>query len=55
MEINGENPPLAIADREDSGKFQVRLTPQLHRQLAIEAAEQNVSLNRHINTKLGRA
>ena len=55
MEVNGEKPPEPIADREYSGKFQVRSTPQLHRQLAIEAAEQNVSLNRHINTKLARA
>jgi predicted HicB family RNase H-like nuclease len=54
MEVNGEKPPEPIADRDYSGKFQVRSTPQLHRQLVIEAAEQNVSLNRHINTKLAR-
>nr|WP_232225147.1 toxin-antitoxin system HicB family antitoxin [Dactylococcopsis salina] len=55
MEAKGETPPEPIANGEYSGKFQVRATPQLHRQLVIEAAEQNVSLNRHINTKLARA
>jgi predicted HicB family RNase H-like nuclease len=55
LEANGEPLPKPIANREYSGKFQVRATPQLHRQLVIEAAEQNVSLNRHINTKLARA
>ncbi|NMD47819.1 MAG: toxin-antitoxin system HicB family antitoxin, partial [Propionibacterium sp.] len=36
-----------------SGKFMVRLPPELHRQLAIEAAEQHVSLNRLISGRLG--
>lgn len=35
-----------------SGKFQVRITPERHRMLAIQAAEQNVSLNRYISDKL---
>lgn len=43
---SGEQPPAAIAERDYSGKFQVRVPPELHRQLAIETAEQNVSLNR---------
>lgn len=46
MAANSEKPPEAIADRTYSGKFMVRVPPELHRQLAIEAAEQNVSLNR---------
>jgi len=54
MEENGEKPPEPIASEKYSGKFQVRTTPRLHRQLVIEATEQNVSLNRYINTKLAR-
>jgi predicted HicB family RNase H-like nuclease len=46
MRESGEAPPEAIADRSYSGKFIVRLTPEAHRQLALDAAEQHVSLNR---------
>ncbi len=52
MAATGETPPAAIADRRDSGKFMVRVPPELHRHLAIEAAEQNVSLNRLATTRL---
>ncbi|WP_370569803.1 toxin-antitoxin system HicB family antitoxin [Sphaerospermopsis sp. LEGE 00249] len=30
--------PEPIAEKTYSGKFQVRITPELHRKLAIEAA-----------------
>lgn len=46
MEATGETAPEAIADRSYSGKFMVRLTPEAHRQLALDAAEQRVSINR---------
>ncbi|MFT3889433.1 MAG: toxin-antitoxin system HicB family antitoxin [Arachnia sp.] len=46
MVETGESPPEAIADRTYSGKFMVRIPPEAHRQLALEAAEQHVSLNR---------
>lgn len=46
MLASGETPPQAIADQAYSGKFVVRMTPEAHRQLAIDAAEQHVSLNR---------
>ena len=52
MEANNEKIPTPIAEKTYSGKFQVRITPQLHRKLAIEAAEENVSLNRYISSKL---
>lgn len=52
MTATGEIPPEPIADRKFSGKFQVRIPPELHRQLALEAAEQNVSLNRLASTRL---
>ena len=46
MAAEGETPPEAIPERSYSGKFMVRIPPELHRQLALEAAEQHVSLNR---------
>ena len=52
MLANGETPPEAIADRSYSGKFMVRVTPEAHRQLAIDAAEQHVSLNRLAASRL---
>lgn len=53
MRESGEQPPQAISDRSYSGKFMVRVPPELHRQLAIEAAEQHVSLNRLAAARLG--
>lgn len=52
MLADGERPPEAIADRTYSGKFQVRIPPEAHRQLALEAAEQHVSLNRLASARL---
>lgn len=51
---SGEKPPTPIADRHYSGRFQVRTTPELHRRLAIRAAEANVSLNRMVNDQLSK-
>ncbi|MBK1690448.1 type II toxin-antitoxin system HicB family antitoxin [Rubrivivax gelatinosus] len=52
MLANAEPVPEPIADRRYSGEFKVRIPPQRHRQLVIEAAEQRVSLNRLVSTKL---
>lgn len=52
MRADGETPPEAIADRSYSGKFMVRVTPEAHRQIAIDAAEQHVSLNRLAASRL---
>ncbi|WP_229072983.1 toxin-antitoxin system HicB family antitoxin [Actinoplanes sp. DH11] len=45
MEASREVPTMAIADRRYSGKFQVRVPEEVHRRLAIRAAEQRVSFN----------
>ncbi|WP_219846525.1 toxin-antitoxin system HicB family antitoxin, partial [Bifidobacterium sp. UTCIF-1] len=45
MEANGGKIPEPYADRNYSGRFVVRLTPEEHRRLAVEAAEAGVSLN----------
>ncbi|GAA2027659.1 hypothetical protein GCM10009720_04230 [Yaniella flava] len=55
MKTNGEALPEAIADRSYSGKFMVRVTPEAHRQLALDAAEQQVSLNRLAANRLTSA
>ena len=52
MEQNGEILPSPFAEKRYSGKFNVRVPPELHRSLAIQAAEQGVSLNRLASAKL---
>ncbi len=44
--------PIAIADRHYSGEFRVRIPPMVHRNIAIAAAEQGVSMNRYVASKL---
>jgi len=52
MEKSKEELPLPIASRKYSGKFMVRVPAEVHRHLAIEAAESGVSLNRIASAKL---
>ncbi|SEF92974.1 Predicted nuclease of the RNAse H fold, HicB family [Bryocella elongata] len=52
MEANGEPVPVAFADRHYSGEFRVRIPPHVHRALAVESAEQGISLNRLASAKL---
>ncbi len=47
-----ETIPEPIACKHYSGKFMVRVTPDVHRKLALIAAESGVSLNRLINSKI---
>ena len=49
---SGEEVPDAISVRNYSGKFMVRVPPEVHRHLAVEAAESGVSLNRVVSAKL---
>lgn len=53
MTSNGEDLPVPLSEKIYSGKFQLRVPPELHRHLAMEAAEQGVSLNRYVSSKLG--
>jgi predicted HicB family RNase H-like nuclease len=52
MLSNKEPIPEPIATKHFSGKFMVRVPPDVHRQLAIQAAEAGVSLNRLASAKL---
>ena len=54
LEAKGELVPEPIATKQYSGKFLVRIPPELHRRLALEAAEAGVSLNRIASEKLGQ-
>ncbi len=52
MRATGETPPEPLAERRYSGKVFVRTSPELHRRLTIEAAEQGVSVNQWAMQKL---
>ena len=52
MQANGESPPEPLAKRTYSGRFVVRVPPETHRALALQAAEEGVSLNRLVSARL---
>lgn len=54
MVNTGESAPDPIAGKNYSGKFMVRIPPEVHRKLAIQAAESGVSLNRLASSKLSQ-
>lgn len=54
MHKKGEVTPEPISSRHFSGKFMVRVPPQVHQKLAIQAAEFGVSLNRLASAKLSQ-
>jgi predicted HicB family RNase H-like nuclease len=51
-EAEGQDVPAPLTERQYSGKFVVRTSPALHAKLAIEAAEQRVSMNHLVVQKL---
>jgi len=52
MEGSGDPIPAPLSDKRYSGQFRVRIPPSVHRSLAMQAAEQGVSLNRLASAKL---
>ena|SRR3990167_3896024 len=52
MQSQNEPIPEPLASKKYSGKFVVRVPQELHRELAIEAQESHLSLNRYISNKL---
>ena len=52
MKENGEKIPMPLANKNYSGKFMVRVPPEVHRNLAIQAAESGVSINRLVSSRL---
>ena len=52
MTDNGEEVPQPLASKHFSGKFVLRVPPEVHRNLAIQAAESGVSINRLVSSRL---
>ena len=52
MQATGETIPVPLTEKRYSGHFQVRIPPEAHRNLAIQAAESGISLNRLVSFKL---
>lgn len=48
----GDPVPEPFSERSYSGKFLVRTSPQVHRELVVAAAEQGVSLNKLVGERL---
>lgn len=48
----GQGPPASMTDHLYSGRFLIRTSRALHARLVVEAAEQRVSLNQWVVTKL---
>src|SRR6266849_6268654 len=55
LAATGEPVPEPLSERTYSGRFVVRVPSELHRRLAREAAEQQVSLNRLVSDRLARS
>lgn len=54
MVSNNEPIPEPLSIKHFSGKFVTRVPPEVHRNLAIEAAEAGISFNRLVNAKLSK-
>jgi len=54
MKKSREAPPAPLSSKSFSGKFVVRVPPEIHRELALKAAEEKVSLNRLVSAKLSQ-
>lgn len=52
MSKSRESVPRPLSVRRFSGRFVVRVPPDVHRRLSVEAAEAGVSLNRLASSKL---
>ena len=52
MKANNEAVPEPLATKDYSGNLSIRIPKDLHRNIAIQAAEANISINRLISYKL---
>ncbi|WP_404391094.1 type II toxin-antitoxin system HicB family antitoxin [Humibacillus xanthopallidus] len=55
LKTTGEPIPEPLSSRAYSGKFNLRVGERLHRKLALEAAEEHLSLNQYVVRRLGDA
>ncbi|MDR1183603.1 MAG: type II toxin-antitoxin system HicB family antitoxin [Coriobacteriales bacterium] len=49
---DGRGAPVPLGLAEYSGRLNLRMPPELHREIAMQASEQHISINRFINSKL---
>ncbi len=54
MKENREKVPEPFSTRKYSGKFMVRIPPEVHRKLAELAAEEGISINRLVSARLSK-
>jgi predicted HicB family RNase H-like nuclease len=54
MSKSKETPPMPLSLQQFKGNIAVRVPPERHRELVMEAADAGVSLNRLISDKLAR-
>lgn len=54
LQSTGEKIPEPLATKNYSGRFMVRIPPELHRELSFEAHEAGISLNRLTSDLLSR-
>ncbi len=54
MKTSNEKIPVPFSIRKYSGKFMVRIPPEVHRKIAIIAAEEGVSINRLVSARLAK-
>ena len=52
IEGSGEEPPVPLGMKAFSGRFALRMTPEQHRRLAMEAAEEHVSINQLLVSRI---
>ncbi|CNF14994.1 toxin-antitoxin system HicB family antitoxin [Yersinia nurmii] len=52
MARSGETPPIPLSEKYFSGKLVLRMPPDQHRRLAINAAGEGISLNRYLCSRL---
>ena len=52
LRSKGQTVPEPYEERHYSGHIMLRVPPEVHRRLTIEAAEQGVSLNRLVQSRL---
>ena len=55
LHASGEPIPEPLSSRTYSGKFNLRVGERLHRKLALEAAQEHLSLNQYVVRRLGDA
>ena len=55
LTAEGAAVPEPLSERSYSGKFNLRVGDSLHRRLAIQAAEEHLSLNQYVVRRLSEA